>query len=135
MSNLERFGKLARRAYYQAIDGWAHDREWDKLSESERLAWESVGCILRNVDLHDTSRDEYVLEAFREGRPPAPPQGAPSLARIQRLKREYEAANSDLAELAKGAPEGFSLPTRWCSRCKANVVYRSNYLCSTCSTP
>lgn len=33
----------------------------------------------------------------------------------------------------QGAPEGFSQPTRWCSRCKANVVYRENYLCRNCS--
>jgi hypothetical protein len=79
MSNLERFGKLARRAYYQAIDGWAHDREWETLSESERRAWESVGCVIRTAPAADASLDERLLGAFRENTWPKTDRGTPAL--------------------------------------------------------
>jgi hypothetical protein len=31
--------KCCRIGYYRAIDGWAHDSEWETLSESEQSAW------------------------------------------------------------------------------------------------
>jgi hypothetical protein len=72
---VSRYAKLARAAYYQAIDGRTHDREWLTLSADERLAWASVAWVLTNVAPGDESRDTEILAHAREAL--AEPQGAP----------------------------------------------------------
>lgn len=63
---MSRYAKLARTAYYQAIDGRAHEREWVALSPDERAAWASVAWVLTNVAPGDPSKDEDVLRYARE---------------------------------------------------------------------